>query len=252
MLIENAASQARQEARFALTSGSTARPKRIFYTERRLRSVKLAYQDVYVRSCWGLGIGRKSLYIFSSFGKDDSLTSLLLEESNFPHYLSTLQAPYRIECHPAIQDLASFYGANAVRLWILAMANPGVLYSTNPSTLSKFLDELAANWQRSSQLIRDFCNQPGSFDPAIGKIAQRLDSRGSSERLMRIATIGRRFPWRPAHRQSRPTSAGRVATSNPSSIVLPPIFLLSAIGSFPCIRCRPRALKRSATLGRTV
>ena len=193
-LIESAASQAKQESRFALTSGSTARPKRIFYTKRRLRSVRLAYTDVFARSCWALGVGRKSLYIFSSFGKDDSLTSLLLEESNLPPYLATLQAPYRIEYHPAIQDLASHYGATAVRLWILAIANPGVLYSTNPSTLSNFLDELAVNWQRSSQLIRDFGNQPRSFDPAIGKIAQHLDSRGSNERLMRIATSGRALP----------------------------------------------------------
>jgi len=187
-LIQCAASQVKQEARFALTSGSTARPKRIYYPRRRLRSVKLAFIDVFARSCWSLGIRRKSLYIFSAFGKDDSLTSLLLEEGNFPPYLSTLQAPYRIECHRAIQNLVSHYGATAVRLWTLAIANPGILYSTNPSTLSNFFDELAANWQSSSQLIRDFCNQPGSFDPAIVKLAQRLDSRGSTERLMRITT----------------------------------------------------------------
>jgi len=193
-LIQRAASQAGQEARFALTSGSTARPKRIFYTKRRLRSVRLAFMDVFARSCWALGMGRTSLYIFSSFGKDDSLTSLLLEESKFPPYLATLQAPNRIECHKSIQDLASSYGANAVRLWILAIANPGVLYSTNPSTLSNFLDELAASWPRSSQLIRDFSNKPGSFESAIGKIARRLASRGSPERLRRIAASPSALP----------------------------------------------------------
>ena len=186
--IQNAASRAGSDARFALTSGSTTSPKRILYTKRRLRSVRWTYLSVFARCYWALPIRRKSLYLFSSLDKDDSLTSMLLDEAGLPPYLATLQASYRAQGHPAIQALASVYGATAVRLWILAIANPGVLYSTNPSTLSTFLDELATNWQQSARLVRDFCRQPQTFDAAVRTLARRLASRGSNERLMRIAT----------------------------------------------------------------
>ena len=154
--------RAGQEARFAWTSGSTAKPKRILYTKGRVRAVKLAYVDFIARCCWSLGIKRTSLYVFSALSNDNSLTSMLLEEKGMPRYLSSLQAPYRVHCHPAMQSLVSDYGATAVRLWILAIANPGILYSTNPSTLSSFLDELATEWQRSSRLIQDWCETPRS------------------------------------------------------------------------------------------
>jgi len=89
--------------------------------------------------------------------------------------------------HPAMQSLIVEYGATAVRFWIIVMANPGVLYSTNPSTLSTFLDELATDWQRSSALIRDWCAKPELFPQPIRKLANRLQSRHSAARLTRIA-----------------------------------------------------------------
>ena len=192
--IQNAASRAGHDARFALTSGSTTSPKRILYTKRRLRSVRLTYLDVFARCYWALPIRRKSLYLFSSLSKDDSLTSMLLDETRLPPYLATLQAPYRVQCHPTIKALASSYGTTAVRLWIMAIANPGVLYSTNPSTLSTFLDQLAMDWQRSARLIKDFCEQPQTFDAAVRTLARRLASRGSTERLVRIATSDSSLP----------------------------------------------------------
>ncbi len=186
--IRDEASRAGPDARFALTSGSTASPKRILYTKRRLRSVGLTYLGVFARCYWALPIRRKSLYLFSALGKDDSLTSMLLNETGLPTYLATLQAPYRVQSHPAIQALAARYGATAVRLWILAIANPGVLYSTNPSTLSTFLDELETDWQQSARLVVDFCRQPQTFDAVVRILARRLEARGSAERLARIAT----------------------------------------------------------------
>ena len=187
LLIERAAAKAGSGAKFAWTSGSTAKPKRILYTKRRLRAVKMAYVDFIARCCWSRGVKRTSLYVFSALSKDDSLTSMLLEETRLPRYLSSLQAPYRAHSHPAMQSLVSEYGATAVRLWILAIANPGILYSTNPSTLSTFLDELATEGQRSSRLIQDWWRQPGAFDRAVHKIANRLESRGSNRRLASIA-----------------------------------------------------------------
>jgi GH3 auxin-responsive promoter len=185
--IEEAALRVGPGARFAFTSGSTAKRKRILYTKRRLRAVRLAYVDFFARCCWSRGIDRTSLYVFSSVARDDSLTSMLLEESDLPSYLSSLQAPYRVHRAAAMQSLITDYGVTAVRLWILAISNPGVLYSTNPSTLSTFLDQLTAEWQRSSELIKDWCRSPEAFSDEVRIIARRLESRGSHYRLRGIA-----------------------------------------------------------------
>ena len=60
--IQDAAYRASHDTRFALTSGSTTSPKRILYTKRRLRSVRLTYLSVFARCYWALPIRRKSLY----------------------------------------------------------------------------------------------------------------------------------------------------------------------------------------------
>ena len=185
--IRNAARKRGPNTRFATTSGSTGKPKEILYTRRRLLALKLNFSDMFARACFAFRIKRTSLYVFSSFETDTSLTSLLLDETEFPNYLSTLQAPYRVQHHLAIRALVETYGAVAVRLWLLTVSNPGVLYSTNPSTISTFLDELARDWPRSSRLIKDWCNNPASFSPAVHKIFRRLESRGCTKRLKQIA-----------------------------------------------------------------
>ena len=174
--------------KFAYTSGSAGEPKRILYTKRRLRRLKFVFSDMFVRACWNFGIDRPSLYVFSAFEPDESLTSLLLDEIDLPNYLSTLQAPYRVQHHSAIRALAAEYGATAVRLWLITIANPGVLYSTNPSTLSTFFDELSHRWRESSSLIRHWCRDSKRFNRELRKIAHRIDSRGSAQRLHAIAT----------------------------------------------------------------
>ncbi|HLM24368.1 MAG TPA: GH3 auxin-responsive promoter family protein [Pyrinomonadaceae bacterium] len=181
-------------AKFGTTSGTTGKPKELLYTKRRLLALKLAFSAMFAGACYSFRLKRTSLYVFSSFEADTSLTSLLLDESALPHYLSTLQAPYRVQHHPAIQALVSKYGATAVRLWILTISNPGVLYSTNPSTISTFLDELARDWQRSSELIRDWCYAPASFASEVHNIACRLASRGCAKRLKQIANSDQPLP----------------------------------------------------------
>lgn len=187
-LIDEAANRASGQVRFAYTSGSTAQPKRLLYTKRRLRGLKLAFVDMFARGCWSTGIRRTSLYVFGSLAKDNSLTSLLLEEPKIPGYLTTLQASYRIQCHPAVQALLSEYGPTAIALWILALANPGVLYSTNPSSLVIFLDKLRNDWDRSARLVKDWHESPEQFDPSLVKFASRVKSRGWFRRLKLIAT----------------------------------------------------------------
>jgi GH3 auxin-responsive promoter len=180
-------SATRGSAKFAVTSGSTGLPKRIPYTKQRLRALKLTYTDVFVRACWAFQIKRTSLYVFSAFSDDESLTSILLSEKQLPRYLATLQAPYRVQTHPAVRALALQYGATAVRLWLLSIANPGILYSTNPSTLATFLHEINNDWQQSARLIKHWSHTPERFEKALHKIARRLESRGTAKRLLRIA-----------------------------------------------------------------
>src|SRR5262249_35449810 len=120
--------------------------------------------------------------------------SLLMEESRAPSLLATLQAPYRVESHSEIRALAERYGASAVRLWILAIANPGVLYSTNPSTLWLFLHDVQTDWERTRQLVVAFQRDPRSLGAAIPSIAQRLQSTGAAERVERIVSSDRPLP----------------------------------------------------------
>jgi hypothetical protein len=183
-----------KDAKFATTSGTTGKPKQLLYTKRRLLALKLAFSEMFAGACYAFRLKRTSLYVFSSFESDTSLTSLLLDETAPPHYLSTLQAPYRLQHHPVIQALVSKYGATAVRLWLLTLSNPGVLYSTNPSTISTFLDELERDWQHSSALIRDWCYAPASFAPEIHYITPRLASRGCAKRLKQIANSNEPLP----------------------------------------------------------
>ena len=189
--IRHAAARAGRDAAFALTSGSTGDPKKILYTKRRLQTLKFTFSDMFARAVRVYRLKRTNLYVFSSFSQDASLTSMLLDERKLPTYLSTLQAPYRIQQHPSIRALASQYGASAVRLWLIAIANPAVLYATNPSTISTFFDDLQTNWIASSQLVRDWHNDPHRFDPMLRKLARHVTSRGSTKRLRLIATSER-------------------------------------------------------------
>ena len=170
-----------RSARLAKTSGSTGRPKEIPYTNARLRAVRFTFIEVFLRCFWNLDVARTSLYVFGSLDNDESLTALLLEETRTPSRLAILQAPYRVERHPALQDLRDRYGTCALRLWIVSLSNPGVLYSTNPSTLSTFFDELSRNWHESSALVRDYVRKPHTFPASIRRIARRLVSRGGRE-----------------------------------------------------------------------
>ena len=192
--IRHATARAGRDARFAMTSGSTGEPKRILYTAARLRALKFTFSDMFARACHAYRLRRTSLYVFSSFQRDASLTSMLLSEPKLPPYLSTLQAPYRVQQHPAIQALVAQYGSAAVRLWILTIANPGVLYATNPSTISTFFDQLKRDWTTCSKLARDWFSDPHLFDNTVRRIARRLDSRGSAERFLLVATSANPIP----------------------------------------------------------
>ena len=177
-------------AQYAMTSGSTAEPKRILYPPERLARAKRMFIDAFARSFVRAPWQRQSFYLFSSLHQDDSLTSLMVAEDGLPRYLATLQAPYRLQSDPAFRTLAREYGDAALRLWVIALSNPGLLYSTNPSTLSVFLDTLQRDWSASTALIRDYVRDPAPFP-----LAKRLVSCGASTRLRRIAQSERPLPF---------------------------------------------------------
>ncbi len=177
-----------QSASLAQTSGSTSTPKYLMYTRKRLRWTALQFVDVFARSYLFLKPRRKSLFIFSSAGKDDSLTSFLVNESPHPGRVAALQAPYRLLACPEVQMLVSDYGLHAARLFILVLTNPGVLYSTNPSTLFMFFEELEKKWIDHSRLIREYSTSREKFAPQLHELVQQNASRGSVERFHAVCS----------------------------------------------------------------
>jgi len=163
-------------------------PKEIPYPAKRVRMVKAMYMDAFCRAFSAFGVRRTSLYVFSATRNDDSLTSLMMKESRpLPPYFSTLQAPYRVHSNPDLLGLEDRYGVDAVRMWVIALSNPGCTYATNPSTIALFAEGVALNWAERSSLVRDWSNAPARFSRAVHRIAKRIDSLGSSARIARIA-----------------------------------------------------------------
>lgn len=194
---------ASDSTRIARTSGTTGSPKLFAYSRRRIAAVRWAFIDSFMRAFWMLGIRRTSMYVFGPARQDDSLSGLLLSESGRPSYLATLQAPYRMHSWKPLRQLHDSYGVPAVRLWVLAVSNPGVLYSTNPSTMSVFFDTLEDDWPRCSALVRDCLRAPEKMDPSLAAATRRIASSGYRQRLKRIADSSTFLPideWAPATR----------------------------------------------------
>jgi hypothetical protein len=176
---------------YAYTSGSTNRPKKIVYDPNRLRQTRFVFINAFFRYLSTLPKNR-SLFIFSSFDTDESLTSLLLNEPELPPYLCGLQAPHRVQNHRICKTLSKLYGDTAVRFWILAVANPGMIYATNPTTISMFFNELYYDWEKSTALIKHYINHPLN----LKDIYKRIASRGSIQRMQQIAASSEPLPIR--------------------------------------------------------
>ncbi len=179
------------DARFATTSGSTGQPKRVAYTGARLRAIKRENLSATARILLALGAARPVLFVLSSLREEGSLASLLTAGAAEPGRLESLVLPTRWLAHPAVEALIDRYGALAVRLWLLALSNPGLVYSTNPSTLAVFLREIEERWSEATALVRDLARAPGSFPPDVRRIARRAAGLGAAGRLARIAAAER-------------------------------------------------------------
>jgi len=180
------------DARFAYTSGSTGEPKKILFTERRLKTFRLTAIRASIQAFSFAGVRRPSLFVLSGTQQDDSFTSLVIHENTRgSSYLRGLVEPSRYVVHPALRPLIREFGLNAVRLWLIVLSNPSAVYCTNPSTLVVFLNDLECDWMRASALVRAHATGHGLppaevWRTALG-IAQRVVTGPYQERLRATA-----------------------------------------------------------------
>ena len=185
----------------ALTSGTSGDPKRVAYSRRRLREVRGVFIEAMLRLIVARRVRRPSLYIFGALDPDRSLSRLLIEERGAPPRFVVLQAPYRAQFDPALLELAREHGAAALRLLVITVSNPGMLYATNPSTLSAFFEELEADWERGVALARRVARRPETLAAPALRAIRRLTSVGAGARLTQLAESDRPLPitaWAPA------------------------------------------------------
>ncbi len=180
--------------RLAATSGTSGGGKQVPYNWWRLQQVKLTFVAMFARLCWSRSIRRTGLFVFAAPDESGSLTSVLLEEKAGPSYLSGLQAPYRVLFDRGLRPVIRRYGLDAVQLWILAVSNPGVLYSTNPSTLWAFFSRLEEDWPRAARLVREYAGDPLALGEEFERIGRRIASSGADRRLRAIAESSAPLP----------------------------------------------------------
>jgi hypothetical protein len=183
-------------ARFACTSGSTAEPKRIAFTRARLRMIKRENFSVVARTMLHRRVPRPGLFILSGLKEDDSLSSLILsDQGGDVPYLSGVLMAARYLAQPAMAPWIERYGATAARLWLLVIANPGIAYSTNPSTLALFLTRVHEAWDESTALLRDFApRRAGALEATLGGVARRIASPGWEARVREAAAARQPLP----------------------------------------------------------
>lgn len=175
----------RQGVRFASTSGTTGTPKKIAYTNKRLKQYKADARASAIQSFHRYSVRKPTIFILSSLKVDDSFASYVLHEPQIGFFTGLIE-PARYMRHPELLTMVEHYGANAVRFWLLQLSQPEVLYATNPSTIAMFLAEISGNWKRSTAMVREFCMCPKQFTN-LGTIIQRTANPGYKERMQLIA-----------------------------------------------------------------
>lgn len=188
----------------ALTSGTSGAPRAVAYPRRRLGLVRRTFIEAMARLIAAERVRRTGFYAFGSFDPDRSLGSLLTAEPKAPSRFALLQAPYRAHADPALREAAEEYGVPAARLLVLAAANPGILYATNPSTITVFFDDLAADWERARRLAAAAVGGDGpALAPAVLRLLGKIASPGCAARWERVAASAEPLPvtdWAPAVR----------------------------------------------------
>lgn len=188
------------EARIATTSGSTGAPKELAYPKERLR----LYRKDSIRSALGFmarhRVSHPSLFVLASQKTDDSFASLVLHErKQEPPWVATLVEPSRLLAHPRIAQLIAALdaearaqgrqpiGLTAARVLVLAAADPGLLYATNPSTLVSFFTEVSEHWTSATSLLRRLVHGDLQGDRALRGALAGVGTRGMDARLALLA-----------------------------------------------------------------
>lgn len=191
---------AHPDARLAYTSGSTSRPKGLAYTRRRLANFKRGSQSAGARAWIRHALKQPGIFVLASLSADESFTSLVVRSKRTtPRWLDGLIEPAKYLTHPAVSARIDRLGPTAARLWLMALNNPGLVYSTNPSTLAVFLTELHEDWHRVTALAREELTSGGA--PDLLGVARRVRTRGWRQRLTALATATSPPPiadWWPA------------------------------------------------------
>ena len=174
---------------FAETSGTTGTPKRIPYTRTRIRTFKLDSALAGMISFKHYKVRRSDLYVLSSRKQDRSFTALTMHQgSPKPNWIKALIYPSAHERDPSLEPLYQQYGGVAVRLWLMMLTEPGILYCTNPSTLSVFLESVYVSWNENRRILVDWgTNQMPEGD--WSGFVSRLGTRRTKEELLRIGTL---------------------------------------------------------------
>ncbi|MCK6549793.1 GH3 auxin-responsive promoter family protein [Myxococcota bacterium] len=188
-----ALARARSDVRLAYTSGSTSTPKALAYPPERLRSFKRDSLSAGIRAWARAGIREPSIFVLSSLAEDESFASLAVFQRREPSRVQGLIEPARYLFMPALAPHLARFGATAVRLWLMVLSNPGLVYSTNPSTLAVLLAELFDDWPRATSMIRAVV--AGEVDdPGTRRITRRVIATGAAERLARVASSSSPLP----------------------------------------------------------
>ena len=175
--------------RFATTSGTTGEPKKIIFTPKRLREFRMEAISCTVQMFHQYRVRAPSLFVLASHKIDDSFSSLVLHNSGKPSYLVGLSEPAKHLNHPGMLRRIEQYGATAVRFWLVVISDPGVLYATNPSTISVFLGDIFERWTLTTAMIRDYHYEPDRFNDIL-PILYQVASHGYARRIQAIARAG--------------------------------------------------------------
>ena len=181
------ASRGRSNLRHALTSGSTATPKRIPFTKQRLKKIKRTSFEAIVQTVAHHDLPAPVLFVLSGTEPDGSLSGLLLETKKAPGFLDGLIMPSKFVGHHALRPFRDNFGINALRFWLMALSNPTILYATNPSTISVFLRALSEDWDAVRRLVQLTASRSWQPDPAVRKIIGRIANSGWQARLQLVA-----------------------------------------------------------------
>jgi hypothetical protein len=175
--ITEAAVHLREPHVFVLTSGTTAEPKRILYTRRRLRRTRQTILEQALLGYRHLHLSRPVFYTLTDLLPTASLSGTLAHRYRMTLSGRFLQRVVFVDSFiPAgeMARLAAHFSQDAVHLACMALISPTVLIVVNPSSVFTIL-AAERDWEATwAEVIRILDDQ------AIVQIQHRLGPAGSA------------------------------------------------------------------------